>query len=143
MFMVGIVMSVDGATAKVLVETDGGCCDHCEKEICYIKSRGIEMEALNLVHARVGQKVKLKMKTITYLKEVLLLFILPVFALLLGILLGRVYLPVYIHGIGADVLSAVGGFVLFGISLVLAKLLSRGMGKKIEHKPVIESIIEE
>jgi sigma-E factor negative regulatory protein RseC len=143
MFAVGVVKSVDGQTAKVFVEIGGGCCDHCEKEVCDVSSQGVETEALNLVHARVGQKVRINMKTFTYVKGALVLYIVPVLALFLGAFLGRVYLPAYIHDTGADTLSAVGGFFLLGLSLILAKLLSGRMGRKTEHKPVIESIIEE
>jgi sigma-E factor negative regulatory protein RseC len=142
MFTVGVVKSVDGQTAKVFVEIGGGCCDHCEKDVCDVSTQGVETDALNPVHARVGQKVRISMKTFTYVKGALVLFILPICGLFVGAFLGRVYLPAYIHSAGADILSAVGGIFLLGVSLILAKLLSAKMGKKVEHRPVIESIIE-
>lgn len=143
MLTMGVVRSVDGQTAKVFVEMGGGCCDHCEKEVCDVSTQGVETEALNLVHARVGQKVKISMKPFTYVKGALVLFILPICGLFVGAFLGRVYLPAYIHGTGADTLSAVGGLFLLGVSLILTKLFSAKMGRKVEHRPVIESIIEE
>lgn len=142
MITVGIVKSVDRETATVLVEAEGGCCDRCEKEACDIGSSGVETEALNPVHARVGQKVALSMKTFTYVKGAMVLFIMPVFALLLGAFLGEVYLPSYIHGFRTEALSAAGGFIMFGLALVLAKILSARMGRRTEHKTVIESVIE-
>ena len=83
------------------------------------------------------------MKTLTFLKEVLVLYVLPIVALLTGAVLGRSYLPAYFRGTSPDVLSAAGGFFLFLISLLTARLFSRKMEKKTEDKPVIESIIEE
>jgi sigma-E factor negative regulatory protein RseC len=141
MMSVGVVRSVNGRMAKVLVEAGGGCCDHCGKEACDINTRGVETEAVNLVDAKVGQKVRVDMKTFTYLKGVMLLYVLPVLALLFGAVSGRVYLPAYFHSAGPDVLSAAGGFLSLFASLVLVRVLSGRMDKKTEHKPVIESII--
>jgi len=142
MVSVGVVKSVNGIMAKVLVEAEGGVCDHCEKEACDINVRGVETEAVNLIRAKVGQKVKVDMKTYTYLKGTLILFVLPVLALLLGAIFGEVYLPAYFQGADHDLLSATGGFLLFLVSLVFVKLLSGRMEKKTEHKSVIESVIE-
>ncbi len=117
--------------------------NHCEKDSCDLETRGIETEAVNLVDAKVGQKVRIYVKTFTYVKGILVLYILPVFALLTGAVLGRAYLPAYFKGSSSDALSAAGAFLLFFVSLLLAKLLSGKMEKKKEHKPVIESIVEE
>ena len=142
MMTVGVVKSVNGRMAKVFVETGPGCCDHCEKETCDINERGVETEAVNLVDAQVGQKVTVDMKTVTYLKGVMVLYVLPVLALLFGALAGRVALPAYFYGTDPDILSAAGGFLSFLASLALVKLLSGRMEKKTEHKPVIEAIID-
>jgi sigma-E factor negative regulatory protein RseC len=142
MMSVGVVRSVNDGMAKVVMEVGAGCCDHCEKAECDLNTRGVETEAVNMVHAKVGQKVRVDMKTFTYIKGVMLLYVLPVFALLFGAVAGRVYLPAYFHGAGPDVLSAAGGFLSFLASLVLVKLLSGKMERKTENKPVIESIIE-
>jgi sigma-E factor negative regulatory protein RseC len=142
MMSVGVVRSVNGRMAKVFMEVGAGCCDHCEKEACDIDARGVETEAVNSIDAKVGQKVRVDMQTFTYLKGVMVLYVLPVLALLFGAIAGRVYLPAYFHGTGPDILSAAGGFLSFLASLVLVKLLSGRMEKKTEHKPVIQSIIE-
>ncbi len=139
----GIVKSTDGLIARVLVEINGGCCEHCEKETCDISEKGVETEALNTVSARVGQKVKVVMKPHTYFKGALILFIIPVFALITGALLGKIYLPAHYSGVDADLLSAIGGFLAFFTSLLFVKILSGRMNKKNEYKPIIESIMEE
>jgi sigma-E factor negative regulatory protein RseC len=143
MMSIGIVKSVDGPTAKVIVEAAASCCDRCEKDYCDISTSGVETEALNAVHARVGQKVRLSMKTYTYVKGALVLYALPVIALFIGALLGMVYLPAYFPGAGRDALSAAGAFVLFLVSLFPVILLSRNMEKKSEDRSVIEAILEE
>jgi sigma-E factor negative regulatory protein RseC len=139
---VGVVKSVEGNLAKVFV--GAGCCGSCQKDSCDIgTARGHETEAINLVHAKVGQKVRIDIKALAFLKGVLVLYALPFIALLTGAILGRAYLPAYFRGTSPDVLSAAGGFFLFLISLLTARFYSRKMEKKAEDKPVIESIIEE
>ena len=129
--------------ARVIVVEGPGCCESCRTVSCDPIS-GTETEAINFVHAKVGQKVRINMKVLTFLTEVLLLYVLPIVALLTGAVLGRSYLPAYFRGTNPDILSATGGFFLFLISLLTARLFSRKMEKKkTEHKPVIESIIEE
>ena len=139
---VGVVKSVEGNLAKVFV--GGGCCGSCQKDSCDIgTARGHETEAINLVHAKVGQKVRIDIKALAFLKGVLVLYALPFIALLTGAILGRAYLPAYFRVTSPVVLSAAGGFFLFLISLLSARFYSRKMEKKAEDKPVIESIIEE
>ena len=139
---VGIVKSVEGNMAKVCVVAGPGYCESCHhRDICDIETGGIE--AVNLVNAKVGQKVRINIKTLTRLKEVLVMYLLPIVALLTGAVLGRSYLPAYFRGTSTELLSAAGGFFLFLITLLMARLFSRKMEKKAEKKPVIESIIEE
>ena len=141
---VGIVKSVEGNMAKVSVGVGPGCCGSCQRDYCDIKTtRWIETEAINPVNAKVGEKVRVNMKSLAFLKKVLVLYALPIVALLTGAVLGRAYLPAYFRGTSPDVLSAAGGFFLFLISLLTARLYSRKMEKKTDRKPVIESIIEE
>jgi positive regulator of sigma E activity len=131
---IGIVKSVEGNMAKVFVGRG--------PEI----KRGIETEAFNLVHAKVGQKVRINVKTVTFLKKALVLYLLPIVALLTGAVLCKAYFTAYFRGASPDVpcvLSAALGFLLFLISLLTARLFPRKMEKKTEDKPVIESIIEE
>jgi len=139
---IGIVKSVQGNMARVVVVEGPGCCESCHS--CNIETAsGSETDAINAVHAKVGQKVRIDIKAFAFFKEVLVLYVLPVVALLTGAVLGRSYLPAYFRGTSPDVLSAAGGFFLFLISLLTARLYSRKMEKKTEDKPVIESIIEE
>ncbi|NOZ68358.1 MAG: SoxR reducing system RseC family protein [Deferribacteres bacterium] len=140
---IGVVKSIDGMTARVLVSRKASCCESCEKDVCDVPEEGVETEAINAVGASVGQKVKIVMKSYSYFKGAMLIYVLPVFALIIGAVLGKVYLPAYFPKTDSDLLAAAGGFLLFFISLLPLKILSSGMNKKTEYKPVIESIIAE
>ncbi len=140
---IGAVKSIDGVIAKVILERKSSCCDHSEKDTCDIPENGVETEALNVARAVVGQKVKVVMKSYTYLKGALIIYVLPIFALILGAVLGKVYLPAFINGIDSELLSALGGFLALLASLILVKILSSRMGKTTENKSVIVSIVED
>lgn len=102
----------------------------------------MEIEALNHVNARVGQKVKIVMKTYTYLKGSIVVYGIPALALITGAILGKEVFSNYFREMDPDILSAVFGFGAFVISFLFIKLWGGRMGKKIESKPVIEEIIE-
>jgi sigma-E factor negative regulatory protein RseC len=141
--MVGEVKSVEGSTATVLVESGASCCEQCQKDTCDISSKGVETVALNLARAKVGQKVNVGMKTVTYLKGAVIIYVLPVLALFAGAVLGWTYLPSHFPATDPNILSAAGAFFLFFLSFIFVKILAGRLEKKTEHKPVIESIIEE
>ncbi|GBE36640.1 soxR reducing system protein RseC [bacterium BMS3Bbin07] len=137
---VGIVKSVEGVTAKVLVERKSAC-DKC-REGCHVSDAGALIEALNIAKAKEGQKVKVVFKSYTYLKGTILVYGLPALALIIGAVLGKEFLPRIFSGADPDLLSAVGGFGLFILTVIAARLFSLRMEKNTEYKPVIEEIIE-
>jgi sigma-E factor negative regulatory protein RseC len=142
MHEMGIVKSVNGATAIVKVSKKTSCCESCEKDICDISEDGIETEAINEAGAKTGQKVKLVMKSYTFVKGAIVIYIIPVSALIAGAILGNLYLPGHFSETDPDLLAVLGGFLLFFASLVLVKLIVSRMEKKTEYKSVIESIME-
>jgi sigma-E factor negative regulatory protein RseC len=139
----GIVKSLDGINARVMISRPSGPCDHCTQETCTIPEKGIETEAINTAGAKVGQKVKIAMKTYTYVKGIFLLYILPLIALIIGAVLGKLYLPPFFAGTDSDLLAAGAGFSAFLVSMIVVKLIINLMDRTAETKPVIESIMEE
>ncbi|GBE05879.1 MAG TPA: hypothetical protein ENH31_07500 [Nitrospirae bacterium] len=139
---IGVVKSIDGVNARVIMGKKSGCCDHCEKETCDITYNGVEIEAINAARAKVGQKVKIVMKPSTYLKGALLLYVLPLFALFAGAFIGKSYLPVYINGVDSELLAAFGGLLAFFTSLIFIKISSGRMNRKTENQSIIEEILE-
>lgn len=139
---IGIIKSIDGMTAKVVISRKSSCCESCTKDSCDVPEDGIETEAINAAGAQVGQRVKIVMSTFTYFKGTFLVYIIPIVALITGAILGATYLPLFIKGTDPDQLAALGGFALFFISFLLIKILLKNMDKKIEYKSVIEKVIE-
>jgi sigma-E factor negative regulatory protein RseC len=142
MHEMGIVKSINGATAIVKVSKRTSCCESCEKDICDITEDGNETEAINEAGAKTGQKVKLVMKPYTFVKGAIVIYILPISALIAGAIFGKMYFPRYFSGTDSELLAAAGGFLFFFASLILVKLIVNKMEKKTEYKSVIESVME-
>lgn len=139
----GVVKSIDGMSARVMVERRGGCCESCEKDACDIPDNGIETEAINAAHAKVGQKVKIVMRSHTFYKGALIIYVLPIVALIGGAILGKIYLPVFISVQDSDLLAALGGFIGLFFSFVVIKISMNAMDNKTEYRSVIESVLED
>ncbi|RMG03313.1 MAG: hypothetical protein D6726_05875 [Nitrospirae bacterium] len=137
---VGIVKSIHGVHAKVIIKKSTAC-DHCVKDECDMEGTNFEVEAINVAHADVGQTVKVVMKAETYIKGALLLYILPVFALFVGAIFGTLYLPEAFSSLGRETAAVIGGFIMMALSFVIIKIVSSRMEKKTEYRSVIEEII--
>lgn len=139
---IGVVKSIDGISARVVIQRRTSCCERCEKDACDIPDKGIETEAINAAGAKVGQTVKVVMSAYSYLKGAMILYMLPVFALIGGAILGKMHLAPYFSNTDSELVAAIVGFAAFIASLVLIKVISAGMSKKTEYKSVIKSIVE-
>jgi positive regulator of sigma E activity len=142
MHEIGVIKSIDGIFARVLIGRKSSCCESCEKESCDIPEDGVETEAINEIKAKVGQKVKVVMKSHTYIKGALVLYALPIFAFISGAVLGEMHLSNLIRGIDPELLAALVGFCALFTSLIIVKLMTNRMEKKTENRSVIESIVE-
>ncbi len=143
MHEIGFVKSIDGYTATVVVSRKKSLCEKCEKPACDIPADGIETEAINEARAGVGQKVRLVMKAYTFYKGAMLIYVLPVIALISGAMLGKIYLPLYVSSINSDLMAAISGFLSMCLSIVALKYFSQMMGRNTAYKSVIESIEED
>jgi sigma-E factor negative regulatory protein RseC len=143
MHEIGFVKSINGAMAQVVISRKKSLCEKCEKPACDMPEDGIETEAFNEARAGVGQKVKVVMKAYTFYKGALLIYVLPVFALIGGAILGKIYFPGYFSKIDSDLLAAIAGFIAMLLSILILKIVSGRMSKKTTFKSVIESIEED
>jgi sigma-E factor negative regulatory protein RseC len=99
------------------------------------------IEALNPVHGRVGQKVRIVMKSSSYLRGSAIVYGIPALALIAGAVLGKEVIGSLVSGFDPDLLSAISGFCFFVASFVAIKLWSGRLAGKTEMKPVIEEIL--
>jgi len=138
---IGLVKSIQGVMAKVSVPRKS-VCEGCTAGACKPEEQTMELEAVNKAHAKEGQKVRVVVKSYTYLKGSILVYGIPAAALVAGAVLGKEIISKYFKNIDPDVLSAIFGFGFLVIAFLGLKLWSRKAEKKTETKPVIEEILE-
>lgn len=136
---IGVVKSLQDQFAIVVIEKKSAC-DKCSMS-CKMTDEGSEIEALNLAKAKVGQTVKVNMRSFTYLKGSLLVYGLPALLLIIGAVFGREILSRSVTSIDKDLLSAIAGFSACLLGFVVAKVISSRSEKNVEYKPVIEEIV--
>jgi len=138
---VGVIMSINGLTAKVTVPKKSAC-EGCTAGTCKPGEQSMEIEALNPINAKVGQTVRIVMKPYSYLKGAIIVYGIPAIALVTGAILGKEFFSRYFIGVDPDVVSAFFGFGAFIVFFLLIKFWSIRFEKKHDLKPVIEEIIE-
>jgi sigma-E factor negative regulatory protein RseC len=138
----GIVKSVDGMMARILIERKGPCDGCAVRGICQTTDEGMEIDALNPIQAKVGQTVKVSMKAQTYLKGTLLVYGMPLVVFIAGIIIGKDIGEKYFKSIDSDLISLLVGFSGFILSFLIVKLWSKTIETKKEYKPVIEEIVK-
>ncbi len=141
---IGVVIKTIGRLAMVSVEKPKSACEHCTMGTCHMSSDKDkqELEALNFVGAREGQKVKVVLKPMSYMKGSLIVYGLPVLALILGAIIGKQLALSSLKGHDPDSISAIFAFGAFALSFLIVKIWSSRAEKKLEYKPIIEEILD-
>jgi positive regulator of sigma E activity len=138
---VGFVKSVHGSLATVAI-TKKNSCEGCTLKICKPDEQHMEIEALNSVHAAVGQKVRVAMKSYGYLKNSAVVYGIPALFLVLGAVAGKEIISKFFIHSDPDIVSAFSGLGAAAISFLFIKLWSLKIGAKRTLNPVIEEILE-
>jgi len=137
----GTVIKTEGITARVRVQKRGACEGCAATGVCESSEGGMEIEALNPVHAKEGQTVKVSIAARAYLKGTMLIYGLPLMALIAGAIGGKVIGEEYIKGFDSDIAAAVLGFTAFIMTFLFIRSWSKKAETKKEYKPVIDEII--
>lgn len=137
---IGIVKSLNGIMAKVMVPRKNAC-EGCTAGICKPESQSMEIEAVNRAGAKVGQKVRIEIKAVTYMKGAMIVYGLPAVFMVIGAVIGKEVFGKIFTGTDPDILSAFFGFSLLIASFIIVRLWTNAIGRKEESKPVIEEIL--
>lgn len=138
---IGIVKEIIGPKAIVTVQRQSGC-DSCPGgSVCKMMGNEAEVEAVNEAEAKAGDTVRIAFKPYTYLKGTIFVYGIPSIMLIIGAIIGKEYLSRFLPNMDPDIISAIGGFGLFAITLLFMKLWMKRYEGKQEYMPVIEEII--
>jgi len=139
---IGVVRSAEGMVASVAVPKKSGC-EGCSMKACKPDDQFMLIEALNPLQARIGQKVRVGIKSFTYLKGSVIIYGIPALSLIAGAVIGKEIFSPYFKTYDPDIVSALFGFGAFGLAFIGIKLWSSKVSTKADLKPVIEEILSE
>jgi len=139
---IGVVRSAEGMVASVAVPKKSGC-EGCSMKACKPDDQFMLIEALNPLQARIGQKVRVGIKSFTYLKGSVIIYGIPALSLISGAVIGKEIFSPYFKTYDPDIVSALFGFGAFVLSFLGIKLWSSKVSKQAELKPIIEEILSE
>lgn len=139
---VGVVKGINGSLATVSVPKKSSC-EGCTLKTCRPADQFMEIEALNPVAARIGQKVRITMKPHTYLRGSIIVYGIPAASLIAGAVVGKELLSSFFPGLDPDTVSALSGVGAFAASFLLIKAWSRRDFGRSDCTPVIEEILND
>jgi sigma-E factor negative regulatory protein RseC len=101
----------------------------------------MEIEALNQAGAKAGQRVKVAIKSYTYMRGTMVVYGLPAVGLVAGAVAGKEFMSKIFPAADPDVLSAIFGFAACILSFVFVKIWARKAGTRADARPVVEEIL--
>lgn len=140
----GIVIKVSGParhTAWVKTVQSSACKACSARHSCNTDSKGREreVEAVNMVDAKVGDLIQISIDTGVLLKATFLLYVFPIICMLIGGLAG--------HGIGVRMgmnpspISALMAVACFLAAMIVIRAKAGRMALKLEYRPKITRIL--
>ena len=131
----GLVIEVNDDVAKIKVGRHSDCsnCGACPGSDVVIIS------ASNKIGAKVGQRVAFEVKEVNVLIGAFTVFILPLIAASVGVLLGT-FIGQYI-GSNINIFQIVGGIIAFLLSMIFVKLFDRAATGSEKSQPAIIRIL--
>lgn len=138
----GIVESLDDKYAYIRAKRTGSCEGCASKSLCH-STDGEEyviVQTINQIGAKVGNTVRYEVPSGAFLKASLLVYAVPVIALLIGGFVGKVLHPYLSRSVSKDGLSAICAFFFLLVSIIIIKTVEKGTGND-KYIPKITNII--
>jgi len=135
----GIVVTVSGDSADIRVATGVGC-EGCASDCCRVDKDGLIVEgALNELGAHVGDEVEVVIPPGADVRAGLIVYVLPVAALLAGYVAGSVLGS--LAGIDRDAAGAAGAVLAVSAGLLLLRMRGRSALRDGRYRPRVHAII--
>jgi len=136
----GIVAEVQGNVAKVAILKKSACEQCAASGTCHPGDQEL-MEADNPLGAVKGQKVKVVVAPQLYLKASIILYGIPMAAMVAGAILGKNAALAYAGEANSDLWAFIAGMTCLVISFYFIRLYNNKVEKTREYKPVIVEIL--
>jgi sigma-E factor negative regulatory protein RseC len=136
----GIVAAIEGNVAKVEVLKKSACEQCAASGVCHPGDMEY-LEASNPLGAKKGQKVKVVLAPQLYLKASLILYGVPMAALIGGAIAGKNIAIAYGATGRSDLWAFVAGIVCMTVSFFFIRSYNKKVEKTQKYKPVIVEIL--
>jgi sigma-E factor negative regulatory protein RseC len=138
----GMVTAIEGEYALVKVVRTTSCA-HCPSAgSCHIESdRQIIVKAKNSAGARVGQRVKLFIAPGSILAASFLLYVIPLFGLIMGAVAGKLFLAYVWPSLSSELLAAGAGLITMAGTFAGLRFYDRHRRSKESFMPKIIQVL--
>jgi len=138
----GVVFHTKDKLARVETTQSRSCKSCTSKGSCHVAADGkrVEVLAINLAGARIGDRILMQVETASLLKACFLLYILPVGCMLIGAILGH-WAAVSV-GRDTSIISGLSGFSALILSFMAIRLKANRMGQRDTYKPKIMKVLK-
>ncbi len=136
----GIVAEIQGSSAKVEILKKSACEKCSAAGVCHPGDQEL-MEADNPLGAIKGQRVMVVVAPQLYLKASIILYGIPMVAMVSGAILGKNAAIAYVGEANSDLWAFIVGMTCLAISFYFIRLYNNKVEKTREYKPVIVAIL--
>lgn len=127
----GKIVELNGNRAKIEINTSGGCAQCGQAHVCNPLGQNKKViELKNTINAQVGDWVKIEIKEKNRIVSILVVFGIPIFLFLIGVIIG--------HQISGDKMSAILGGLGLILAFLIAKIINNYLIKKDRDLAVIK-----
>jgi positive regulator of sigma E activity len=139
----GVIAEISGVNAKVAILKKSACEACAAAGVCHPQDADQSlMEAANPLGAVKGQKVKVVLAPQVYLKASIILYGIPMVALVSGAILAKNASIRYFGELHSDLWAFLAGMGAMMASFVVIKIYNNKVAKTQKYKPVIVEILE-
>ncbi|MDI9475784.1 MAG: SoxR reducing system RseC family protein [Natronincolaceae bacterium] len=138
----GIIISINEDRAKVMLQRQTSCGD-CKACKLGRDNPNIEVDAINSINAKIGDHVEIDMEHQSFLVAAFIVYMIPLFALIGGILIGNMMLDKFGMIEYKEVGSGLFGLLLTAITFVIIRLKEKSFKSDKRFVPVITGILHE
>jgi len=138
----GVVISVERNVAKVEIQKHSSC-SNCSACKLGDENSSLVAEVYNQIGAKVGQTVYIDMESKQVLSAAFIVYIIPLFSLLAGIMLASTILNTIGIMKNADIYSAIVGFFMMTASFVIIRLKDKKFKSSGKYLPMITEVVND
>lgn len=135
-----IVEILDKQTAKLKMQKHSACAS-CGKCSTTSEKKDIIVEVDNVIGAKLGDKVKVNMESVNVLKAALIVYIIPLIALLLSTIATYFILTIIKINSNIEIISGIVGLFFLFISFLILKKNDMKFRDSREYIPIATEIV--